>query len=150
MKERKINFVLVHCSATDNPDQDNAQSIIDLHTGPKTKIVDWGNYKNIKCFNWDHVGYQDFITKDGILFEILDKDIAGYHCEGFNSHSYGICISGDTEFTEFQMEALVIRLQELLIKFGLRPHDVLGHYELDKKGKTCPNIDMDIIRRRLV
>jgi len=150
MGKRLISYIVVHCTASDNPDQDNPQSIIDLHTGPKDKQVDWGEYKDVNCFGWDHVGYHDFITNDGLLFELLDQDVPGYHVKGYNKHSYAICLSGNKEFTPFQIEKLVTRLQEKVIEFGLRPHDVLGHYELDNKGKTCPNIDMDIIRRRLV
>ena len=150
MEKRLITEIVVHCTASDDPDQDNPQSIIELHTGSENKKMDWGEYKDISCFDWDHVGYHDFITNDGLLFELMDENIPGYHVKGHNKHTYAICISGNIEFTEFQIEALVTRLQGKIIEHGLKPNNVKGHYELDKKGKTCPNIDMNIIRRRLV
>lgn len=150
MGSRKISFIVVHCSATDNEDQDNFLAIKELHTGSKDIKLDWGQYKGVNCFGWDHIGYHDVITKDGLVFNCLDENIPGYHARGYNKHSYAICISGNVKFTHFQCEALITLLQEKIDDYGLRPIDVLGHYELDKKGKTCPNIDMDIIRRRLI
>jgi len=65
------------------------------------------------------------------------------HVRGHNRNSIGICLIGDTEFTKPQIHSLIILLEKLMAEFSA--YKISGHYEYTS-NKTCPNLDMDIIR----
>lgn len=71
----------------------------------------------------------------------------GAHCPP-NKNSIGICLIGNKDFTDKQIDSLVAVIERLRERFGLIP--VKGHYEMAsgiKQGKTCPNIDMVQFRK---
>lgn len=78
-----------------------------------------------------------------------DDDIesweAGAHCYGYNQNTIGICLIGNGMFTKNQIIALVKVVKLYQFQFGVPTDKVLGHCELTTQ-KTCPNLDMDIIR----
>jgi hypothetical protein len=141
----KIENIIVHCSAST-----------------------WGCVNEIRKWHlargWDDIGYPIVIlnsnpTKGLILHSVNGSiefgrpmDIAGAHCIGYNQKSIGICLIGDKQFSILQIKSLLWLLQELIKEYDLTPAAVLGHYETESgksKGKTCPNIDMDTIRKTL-
>jgi N-acetylmuramoyl-L-alanine amidase len=136
----------LHCSAA--PPSFGADSIDDWHKArgfirtkiPRTAI----NKKNL------HIGYHFIIRPDGIVKIGRDEEEIGAHVEGFNTNSIGVCLLGIKDFTGDQMREAVSLCKQLMIKYKLEAKDVLGHYELDKHGKTCPNIDMQVFRQKLV
>lgn len=137
---RNINLLIVHCSASDNPDQDSPEAVKYLHTANKKTAIKWGKYDTTGK-GWSDNGYHFFITKDGTVHECRPLKRAGAHCKGFNKSSVGICLSGEHEFTEAQFVALRKLVLGLLSSLDLSIIDVLGHRDLDGR-KTCPNFNV--------
>lgn len=137
---RSINLLIVHCSASDNPEQDSPEAVKYLHTANKKTKIKWGKYDTTGK-GWSDNGYHYFITKDGVVHVCRPLKKAGAHCKGFNKSSIGICLSGERDFTEAQFEALRKLITELLSNHDLSIIDVMEHRELNS-GKTCPNFDL--------
>lgn len=137
---RVIKFIVIHCSASDEPGQDSPQAIKDLHTSPISKLFNWGKYKT-NGKGWSDIGYHFVITQDGLIHEGRPLEKIGAHVAGFNSGSIGICLTGDKVFSQAQFISLESLCSELCRKFGIEKKDILGHSELDKK-KTCPNFNL--------
>lgn len=142
---RSINFIVVHASASDNPDQDSLASIKHLHTANKKTKIKWGKYYTTGN-GWSDIGYHYVITKDGKCHTGRPIEKKGAHVKGFNATSIGICLTGDHEFTQEQFKTLREVISELLSNLGLSIIDVVGHRDLNK-GKTCPNFDVNEVLR---
>ena len=123
---RKINCIIVHCSDSDIPDHDNIETIRNWH---------------VKERNFSDVGYHYFIQKNGTVEPGREEHRVGAHCQGSNSNSIGICLSGKNEFTKDQFKSLELLLIEICGKYDLEKKDILGHCDLNK-GKSCPNFDL--------
>lgn len=98
------------------------------------------------------VGYHWVIRRDGTLEKGRDELEQGAHVEGFNRNSLGVCLVGgrgpDPLFTDAQLATLDNLYLGILARWGLGPNRWKGHTELNPH-KTCPNIDMDLVRDRL-
>ena len=141
---RHINKIIVHCSASDNPDQDNLESVRDLHTSPKDKKITWGKYSTFGR-NWYDVGYHFFIRKDGKIELGRPIHLPGAHTRGENKNSIGVCFSGESDIpTQLQIESWRLLRRELLLNFGLTDSDVYPHNHFNKY-KTCPNFDLETL-----
>jgi len=143
--EREIKKIVVHCS--------------DSEWGDADAIDRWH-----KEMGWDGIGY-NFVLMNGHrvnsspdsydaehdgLFQVgRPIDIIPAHVRGHNKHSIGICVIGKRFFSHGQFTALEAFLKDLILQYGLSVSDVVGHYELDE-NKTCPNMDMDDLRCRLM
>lgn len=135
--KRRIDLILVHCTATAEGKDYTVEQIREWHTAPKPK----GN-------GWSDIGYHYVIYRDGSIHEGRDVDVSGAHCEGHNAHSIGIVYVGGCEKdgkttkdtrTEEQKTALLSLLFELR---KLYPDAVIaGHRDYDRHGKTCPSFD---------
>ena len=136
---REIKRIIIHCSATDIPEQDNVEALRYLHTSKKSKPMLWGSYET-NGKDYSDIGYHYFITKDGVLHECRPVEKQGAHCFGHNQDSVGVCLSGNLRFTPAQFITLRGLKDYLRIKHG---YDIefLGHCELNK-GKSCPNFDV--------
>lgn len=132
---RKINFLVVHCSDSDNPKHDNIATIRQWHT--ERGFIGPDGVKGTH----DDVGYHYFITKDGSVHSGRHEDQVGAHVAGYNRGSIGVCLSGRKLFTDAQFHSLEKVLKELCKKYDLEKKDILEHNDLDK-GKTCPNFDL--------
>lgn len=76
----------------------------------------------------------------------------GAHALGYNSKSIGVCLVGTTSFSSIQLASLCSLLRWLMFRYKLHWTRVIGHYETDSgraQGKTCPNVNMAVIRERL-
>jgi N-acetyl-anhydromuramyl-L-alanine amidase AmpD len=73
----------------------------------------------------------------------------GSHAYGFNGDSIGICMIGDKSFTNKQLASSKKLILELMSKYNINKSNIVGHYELNK-NKTCPNIDMDWYRSKIL
>lgn len=122
---RRIDFIGVHCSASDNPAHDNIETITKWH----------------KQRGFSSIGYNAFITKDGKVHKGRPEDLIPAHIKGFNKNSLGICLSGLNNFTEAQFISLEKWLKTKCQQYNLEKKDILGHCQLDK-NKTCPNFDL--------
>lgn len=129
---RVINFIVLHCSASDLSQHDNIHTVKNWH-------LDRG---------WSDIGYHDFISKNGRIWIGRDITKPGAHTYGYNDTSIGVCLSGLKTFTEAQFDSLNLLLKRYCQIFLLEAKDVLGHHELDNK-KECPVFSMDEVRSRL-
>lgn len=140
---RRIDLILVHCTATPEGKDYTVNQIREWHTAPKPK----GN-------GWSDIGYHYIIYRDGSVHLGRDVDIAGAHCEGYNANSIGIVYVGGLENVpgkkvselkakDTRTEAQKLALLDLLVKLrALYPNaKIAGHRNYDKKGKACPSFD---------
>ncbi|MEW5803742.1 MAG: N-acetylmuramoyl-L-alanine amidase [bacterium] len=142
---RDIKRIILHCS--------------DSRGGDKHLIDDWHKRRGFKKIGYHFVicnGYSDpanwiYNPKlDGLLQPGRSVNEVGAHCVGYNDDSIGICLIGQRLFSAKQLlESLQDLLVELMLQFELEPKDIYGHYELTS-NKTCPNINMDMVRRMFV
>lgn len=119
-----VRYIVIHCSDTPNGRPHNAADIDRWH----------------KERGWDGIGYHHVILLDGTVEPGRPLNTPGAHAYGYNRESIGICLIGRDEFTEAQMRSL----EGLVIahKSNYRQADVVGHYDLDDHGKTCPNFNV--------
>lgn len=141
---RAINRIIIHCSATKEGQEYDAEDIRRWHL------------EN----GWADIGYHYVITLNGDIQEGRPIDKAGAHTPGYNKDSIGICYIGgcdksgkpkDTR-TEFQKNALYCLVKTLMNKFRIT--DVRGHrdYSPDKNHdgkitqnewvKACPSFEV--------
>lgn len=127
---RKINKIIVHCSASPEGRADTIDDIRSWHRA-EGKI---------------DVGYHYVIERDGSIKEGRDIDMIGAHCKGQNANSIGVCyIGGLTEDcqeakdtrTEAQKRSLIKLLKELKAKYP--DASIYGHR--DFAAKACPSFD---------
>ena len=127
--KRKINLIVVHCTAT-----------IEGIDYSVAEIRRW----HIKR-GFSDIGYHYLIGIDGTLREGRNVNISGAHTKGYNAHSIGVCYVGgldknkkakDTRTPE--QKATLLRLLKDLRK--MYPHaSIHGHREF--ANKACPCFD---------
>lgn len=146
---KKINKVIIHCSASEFG---NAERIRKWHT------VGEGNSKGK---GWSDIGYHYVINngkaykddklneniQDGFIEKGRPDSIAGAHTQGHNANSIGICLIGNKDFTDAQFKSLGTLLDSLLTAYNLTADDVFGHY--DFSSKTCPNFNVQDFMKNL-
>ncbi len=125
---RKINRIIIHCSATPEGKDFTVQ-----------QIDQWHRQRGFRC-----IGYHFVIYRDGSVHEGRPIGEIGAHCKGYNANSTGICYIGgcaadgktpkDTR-TEAQRAALVALVRELKAKYPSAT--VHGHNEF--ANKACPS-----------
>lgn len=130
--KRRIDWIIVHCSDTPEGRNDTVEDIRRWH----------------KAKGWSDIGYHYVVYLDGSVHDGRNVDKIGAHCENYNYNSIGICYIGgktvdmksnkDTR-TPKQKEALLRLLRELRKLYPTAK--IVGHKDLDKKGKTCPNFN---------
>ena len=129
---RKIDTIIVHCSATPEGASFNAADIDRWHRKPP--------------FNFRCIGYHYVVLLDGTIELGRRIEEVGAHCAGHNKHSIGVCYIGgvrkdghtaeDTR-TVPQKEALVALLKALKKTFPNAK--IRGHR--DFANKDCPSFD---------
>lgn len=127
--KRKINLIVVHCTAT-----------IEGIDYSVAEIRRW----HIKR-GFSDIGYHYLIGIDGTLREGRNVNISGAHTKGYNAHSIGVCYVGgldknkkakDTR-TPAQKETLLRLLKDLK---SIYPNATIhGHREY--ANKACPCFD---------
>jgi hypothetical protein len=122
---RKIDLIVIHCSATrcNKP-------------FPVTKLIRYHAEK------FGFTGYHYYITRDGTVYQTRHEQLIGIHAVGYDKHSLGVCYEGgldakgkhcDTR-TEKQKHALLTLLRRLKAE---HPDAVIkGHRDL-------PGVHMD-------
>ncbi len=129
--KRKIDYIVVHCTATKEGRNHSAKEIDLWH----------------KRLGWRGIGYNYVIQLDGKIELGRDVDEIPSHAKGYNSNSIGVVYIGgvdinlkpkDTRTTE-QKEALLTLLKELKT---LYPNAIIqGHRDFPKVAKACPCFD---------
>ena len=126
---RKINLIVIHCSATRSNQQYTVDRLRDDHNDR---------------FHGQGIGYHYYITRDGQLYQTRPEQEVGMHALHYNAHSIGICYEGgldekgheaDTRTPE-QRAALIALLRSL--KADYPNAEIVGHYELKGVHKACP------------
>ncbi|MCC8037922.1 MAG: N-acetylmuramoyl-L-alanine amidase [Bacteroidales bacterium] len=129
---RKIDKIILHCSATAEGRNFTVQQIRDWH---------------VKGNGWRDIGYHYVIYLDGSVHRGRPENQVGAHCTGHNANSIGVCYIGgcaadgktpkDTR-TPAQRAALISLVKELRSKYpGATVH---GHNEF--ANKACPSFNV--------
>lgn len=142
-KSRKINLIVVHCSATPANRDYSPDMLLRDH----------------KARGFSTYGYHFYVRKSGQRVQLRPLEMIGAHVTGFNRDSVGICYEGgldaagkpaDTRTLQ-QKDAIAALLRELVIHFP--DAEICGHRDLspDKDGdgviepqewiKMCPCFD---------
>lgn len=136
---RKLNEIIIHCSATEEGRDFTVEDIRRWHVQ--------GN-------GWRDIGYHFVIYRDGTIHIGRPLEQVGAHTSGHNAHSIGICYVGgvaadrktpmDTR-TPQQREALVTLVRILKQAYGISK--VSGHREY--ANKACPSFDVQKWRKEV-
>ena len=141
---RKIDSIIIHCSAT--------------KVGQDFTAADIDRWHRERGFNG--IGYHYVVCLDGRLERGRDISLAGAHCKGWNEHSIGICYIGGLDVnghpadtrTKAQKRVLYQLIMDLQKEYGIL--QVLGHRDtspdLNEDGvieaneyvKVCPCFDV--------
>lgn len=119
-----IQYLVVHCADTPDDRDIDAAEIHRWHTEER---------------GWSGIGYHAVIKRDGTIENGRPLYWSGAHVKGHNSHSLGVCLIGEVNFTPAQYASL-----SSLLKSWNSQHPgsrVVGHCDLDSR-KTCPNFDV--------
>ena len=117
---RKIDLIVIHCSATR---EDRPFTEHDLDTAHRLR-------------GFDGIGYHFYVRRNGDMKSTRTVERVGAHARGYNAHSIGICYEGgldcnghpaDTRTPE-QKSALRLLVHQLLKRF--RNSYVCGHRDL--------------------
>ena len=119
---RHVDRVFLHCSASDNPDHDDIDTIRHWHVNER---------------GWSDVGYHYFIRKDGTLDagRSLERDPAAQ--AGHNTGAVAVCLHGlaKESFTGAQYRALIGLAGEI---DGACAGGVTVHGHCEVSPKSCP------------
>jgi N-acetylmuramoyl-L-alanine amidase len=139
--KRRIDKILIHCSATPEGEDLTVEQI----------------RKDHKAQGWSDIGYHYVIYRDGSIHEGRDVNLQGAHCgdNGGNIGSIGVCYIGGVEKRrkgvaynnlkpkDTRTDAQKVSLLNLLLTLKkLYPNaTIYGHRDFDMHGKTCPSFD---------
>ena len=131
---RKIDLIIIHCSATRADSDFSAQDVDTAH-----------RYRGFS--SW---GYHYYIRKSGQVELMRSEDVPGAHARGYNANSLGVCYEGgldadgrpaDTRTPE-QTEQFILLLMRMVKIFpGVR---IRGHRDMPGSiPKACPCFDAE-------
>ena len=125
--DREIDRVFIHCSASSLKSHDNVEVIRGWHL------------KN----GWSDIGYNYYITFDGIIHRGRDVEITPAAQRGHNTGTIAICLSGLAvdDFTQEQFESLKDLCEQIDDKIA----DVTFHGHCEVSDKECPVFDYNEI-----
>lgn len=131
---RKIDKIIVHCSATPEGEDFTVED-----------IDGWHKAQGYQC-----IGYHYVIYRDGIVASGRPEAQVGAHCSGYNTGSIGVCYIGgcvgreeggqkakDTRTPE-QKASLISLLSYL--KMVYPNAKIYGHHDFNS-GKACPSFN---------
>ncbi|ANS03019.1 N-acetylmuramoyl-L-alanine amidase [uncultured Mediterranean phage uvDeep-CGR1-KM17-C101] len=129
---RKINKIIIHCSATPE--------------GREHDVADIRRWHLKRGFN--DIGYHYLIHIDGTIEEGRPLNKQGAHCSTENKGSIGLCYVGgmskdmkkakDTR-TQAQKDSLIKLIHELIYKYN-KDMTIHGHNEY--ANKACPSFNV--------
>jgi len=129
---RKINKIILHCTATPE--------------GRQHDVADIRRWHLKRGFN--DIGYHYLIHIDGTIEEGRPLNKQGAHCSGENRGSIGLCYVGgmskdmkkakDTR-TQAQKDSLINLIHELIYKYN-KDMTIHGHNEY--ANKACPSFNV--------
>ena len=127
---RKINKIIVHCSATPEGREVTTNDLYQWH------VVENG---------WSDIGYHFFIDLCGEVHECRPLERTGAHTKGHNFDSIGICYAGGmdkdmnpkdtrTQDQKESLEDLLCQLKGLYVVANIYGHNNFS-------DKACPSFD---------
>lgn len=121
---RPVARVFIHCSADDNPNNDNAATMHRWH-------LERG---------FAEIGYHYFIRKDGTIQVGRDIEKVPAAQEGHNTGSIAICLHGLTKekFTAAQINALQSLCKKINVAYS---KSITFHGHREVAAKLCPVFD---------
>ena len=122
--KKNIKFLVVHCSDTEDNLNLKASDIHKMHLS----------------FGWDGIGYHKVICRDGEIENGRPEYWIGAHVYGKNIESLGVCLIGKTNFESAQLRSLFNLLKQWKFEYNLA--EIVGHRDIIKTKKTCPNFDL--------
>ena len=138
-KKRKVNDIILHCSATPEGKDYTVDTIRSWH----------------KAQGWSDIGYHYVIYRDGSINKGRDEQLVGTHCSGHNSYSIGVCYIGgcdstgktpkDTRTKEQKVSQYKL-VHDLLDKYGLTIDNVHCHNSYTNK-KACPSFKLEDFKK---
>ncbi len=126
---RRIDYIVIHCSATKASADVGAAEIRDWH---------------VKGNGWRDIGYHYVVRRNGQVEPGRPLAEVGAHVSGYNSSSVGICLVGgigaagqaENNFVPAQMEALKALVGKLKRQFPKAK--IQGHRDFPGVKKDCP------------
>lgn len=127
---RRIDLIVVHCSATRCNQRFTVTALIRSHAD-----------------RFGFTGYHYYVTRNGQVFQTRHEQLEGMHAKGYDQHSLGVCYEGgltkeglpaDTR-TRTQRRAI----RSLLCRLKTAHPDavIVGHRDLTDVAKDCPCFD---------
>lgn len=137
---RKIDSIIIHCSATPEGRDVSAATIRQWH----------------KAKNWNDIGYHYIIRLDGTVEQGRPVEQPGAHCTGHNQTTIGVCYIGgvakdgktpkDTR-TDAQKAALLELVKHLQTVHRIPSSNIFGHNEF--ANKACPSFDVQAWKKEV-
>lgn len=128
---RKINELIIHCSATPEGKDFTVEDIRRWHLAR----------------HFADIGYHYVIYRDGSVHKGRAENIAGAHCLGHNANSIGICYIGGVakdgktpKDTRTPQQKTALRQLVNQLKFYYAHATVHGHNEF--AAKACPSFNV--------
>ena len=130
MKMRKINLIIVHCSAT----PEGKDFTVD-------DITRWHKARGFKT-----IGYHYVIYRDGSIHKGRPVSEEGAHCVGHNANSIGVCYIGGLAADgktpkDTRTDAQKLSLRNLLSQLKKSYPGVAIRGHRDFAAKACPSFD---------
>jgi N-acetylmuramoyl-L-alanine amidase len=132
-KMRNINRVILHCSATAEGDDIDADTIRAWHISPPR--------------NWSDIGYHYVVRLDGTIETGRPISRPGAHTKGHNKDSVGICYVGGLDYSGYPKNTMtpeqrmsIKRLCRALCHVLNKPLALHGHREYS--AKACPSFEV--------
>jgi len=127
---RKINEIIVHCSATREGQEISVDTIRQWHIRR----------------GWSDIGYHFVIYLDGSVHEGRPLERIGAHTIGHNRNSIGVCYAGgmNKEYTkakDTRTTAQKESLKKLLMSYKNKYKDIKIYGHRDFANKACPSFD---------
>lgn len=130
--QRKIDLIVVHCSATRVNQDFPVEALEACH----------------KARGFRSIGYHYYITKDGMVYPCRPENEVGAHVRHYNAHSIGICYEGGLDEkgkpADTRTPAQKDSQEDLLYALALDYPDaeILGHCDLPWVRKSCPSFNV--------
>ena len=128
---RKIDLIVVHCSATRCNRPFTLEAVITCH----------------KARGFATIGYHYYVTRDGVVHAGRPLYQEGAHATGFNRRSIGVCYEGGLSPEGKPMDTRTLLQKETLrkllsrLKIDYPEAVILGHRDLPGVRKECPCFD---------
>jgi len=129
---RKINKIILHCSATREGQDISVDTIRKWHVDGR---------------GWSDIGYHYIVSIDGQIEEGRPIDRSGAHTKGLNSNSIGCCYIGGVETDgrtpkDTRNAEQLIAIANLLDALMEMYPDATLHGHNEFANKACPSFDV--------